>query len=70
MDGNHAVLFSSHIVSDIERIADVITFLVDGSIALSQEKDIITDSWRQLTFKLKDASSTGLISKLLPGGPR
>lgn len=67
MDGNHAVLFSSHIVSDIERIADVITFLVDGSIALSGEKDIITDSWRQLTFKLKDASSTGLIFKLLPG---
>ncbi|WBW50309.1 ABC transporter ATP-binding protein [Peptoniphilus equinus] len=37
-DENHSVLISSHINSDLEKIADYITFIQDGAIILSEEK--------------------------------
>lgn len=38
-DGNKAVLFSSHITSDLERIADYVTFINQGRIIFSENKD-------------------------------
>lgn len=38
-DEDHAILISSHITSDLEKIADYITFIHKGNIKLSQEKD-------------------------------
>lgn len=37
-DENHSTLMSSHITSDLERIADYITFIDNGKILLSDEK--------------------------------
>lgn len=34
-DENHAILFSSHITSDIDKIADYLTFIHDGEILFS-----------------------------------
>lgn len=38
-DGKHSILFSTQIVSDLEQIADYITYIKDGQIVLSDEKD-------------------------------
>ena len=38
-DENHSILMSSHISSDLEKIADYITFLHKGKILFSREKD-------------------------------
>ena len=40
-----SILFSTHITSDLERIADFITFINDGEIVFSEEKDIILETW-------------------------
>jgi ABC-2 type transport system ATP-binding protein len=42
-DENHSILMSSHITSDLERIADYITFIDNGSLLLSDEKYIIQE---------------------------
>ena len=38
-DENHSVLISSHITSDLEKVADYISFIHDGEIIFSQSKD-------------------------------
>ena len=40
-DENHSILLSSHITSDLEKIADYITFLHEGKVLLTVEKDEI-----------------------------
>ena len=41
----HAVLLSSHIVSDLERICDYIAFLHKGRLMLCEEKDVLLDKF-------------------------
>lgn len=38
-DENHTILLSSHIISDIEKIADYVTFIHKGRIVFSKSKD-------------------------------
>ena len=40
-DESHAVLLSSHIVSDLEKICDYIVFLHKGKLLLCEEKDVL-----------------------------
>lgn len=40
-DEQHAVLLSSHITSDLDRIADYVTFLHAGKAVLSENKDTL-----------------------------
>ncbi len=40
-DGESSILISSHITSDLERIADYITFIHQGKIVMSKNKDDI-----------------------------
>ena len=42
-DESRGVLFSSHITSDLERIADYITFLHGGKVVFSRPKDELRD---------------------------
>ncbi len=42
-DERHGILMSSHITSDLEKIADYIVCIDDGRIVFSVEKDAITD---------------------------
>jgi len=44
-DESKAVLFSTHITSDLEKTADYITFIHDGAVVFSLPKDDIRDSW-------------------------
>lgn len=40
-DESHAILISSHIVSDLEKLCDYIAFLHQGKLLLCEEKDVL-----------------------------
>jgi len=40
-DENNSILLSSHITSDLEKIADYITFIHDGNVIFNEEKDTL-----------------------------
>lgn len=44
-DGKRSVLFSTHITGDLDKIADVITLVIDGKIHESMSIDIIEDKY-------------------------
>lgn len=44
-DENHAVLISSHIVSDLEKLCDYIAFLHKGRLLLCEEKDKLQEEY-------------------------
>ena len=41
----HSVFISSHIISDLEKICDYITFIKDGEIIFTAEKDSLTEKY-------------------------
>ena len=45
-DEEHGIFVSSHITSDLENIADYITFINNGEIVLSKTRDEILDKMR------------------------
>ena len=44
-NGENSILVSSHITSDLEHIADYITFISDGRILLSKTRDELLDEY-------------------------
>ena len=44
-NGENSILFSSHITSDIESIADYIIFIDNGKLVFDKEKDDILDNY-------------------------
>jgi ABC-2 type transport system ATP-binding protein len=44
-DERKSVLFSTHVTSDLERIADYVTFIRDGEVVVSLPKDELRDGW-------------------------
>lgn len=46
LDENKTILFSTHITSDLEAIADYIAYIQKGSLLFMEEKDVILDSYR------------------------
>lgn len=44
-DGQHAVLLSTHITTDLDRIADRILILSDGQLKLDESKDVLLDEY-------------------------
>jgi len=45
-DENKAVLFSTHITSDLEKVADYITFIIGGKIEFTGDRDDLLDTYR------------------------
>ena len=61
-DEDHAVLLSSHIVSDLEKICDYIAFLHRGRLLLCEEKDRLSEAygiWRGSADGLDPAAVCG-----------
>ena len=50
-DENHSILLSSHITSDLEKVADYITFIHDGSIIFSETKDVLKYNYAVMRCK-------------------
>jgi ABC-2 type transport system ATP-binding protein len=53
-DGEHAVLYSTHVLSDINRLADELAFLRDGQLVLRTGRDELSERWRRVSFRLQD----------------
>ncbi|MGO4106384.1 ABC transporter ATP-binding protein [Paenibacillus sp. YAF4_2] len=51
VDGEVSILFSTHITSDLEKCADYITFIANGQIIKSAEKDEFIESYRLVNGK-------------------
>lgn len=47
-DESRSVLFSSHNTHDVEQLADTITFLHQGRVLASQDKETFLESWRRV----------------------
>ena len=51
-DGERSILYATHILTDIARLADELVFLVDGKLLQRSSKDDLLDKWRRITFRL------------------
>ncbi len=47
-DETRSILFSSHNTLDVEQISDYITFIYDGRVIESRDKEKFLDGWRRL----------------------
>lgn len=63
-DGNHSILFSTHITSDLEKCADHILYIKDGRIIANNTKECMIAEYR-LVSGAKDALSSDLKSKMI-----
>lgn len=53
-DEKHSILISSHITSDLEKIADYITFINNGKIIFSKTKDSLSNDYAVLKCGIND----------------
>ena len=63
-DGEHSILFSTHITSDLEKCADYITYIKNGQILASTEKENFRTNYISVAGK-KDQLSTDLEGKII-----
>ncbi len=53
-DGERSVLFSTHITSDLEQVADYITLVNQGNMIFTGSMEDLLDSYRLIKGKLRD----------------
>lgn len=63
-DESRAILFSTHITSDLEKIADYITFIQNGTLLFTGEKDAFLEAYTLVRGGAADLSAA-LRSRLL-----
>lgn len=57
-DEKNGVLFSTHITTDLEKVADYITFIVDGNIKFTGEKDKLLETYLLIKGSPAEITST------------
>ena len=65
-DDDHTILASSHIISDIEKAADYVTFINNGKIVFCEEKDRLMEKYRLVKCgndELNTVDSSAIIGK-------
>ncbi|MDO5498950.1 MAG: ABC transporter ATP-binding protein [Propionibacteriaceae bacterium] len=60
-DESHSVLFSTHITTDLEKIADHVTVIHDGRIVTSSTRDELLDGYRMVR-----GAASGLVPEVRP----
>ena len=53
-DGQHSILFSTHIISDLEKCADYITYIKAGRIVCSTDSETFKDAYRLVSGESED----------------
>lgn len=56
-DGAHSILFSTHITSDLEKCADYITYIKQGKILASTDRDSFRESYISVAGKKEQLTS-------------
>ena len=67
-DEDHAILISSHIVSDLEKLCDTIAFLHKGKLLLCEDKDTLREEyalWHGTAEQLAELDAAAIVSKRL-----
>ena len=67
-NGDHSVLFSTHISTDLEKIADYITILSGGKLFYTGEKDVLMEKY--VILKGDQRKVSGELEKNLIGARR
>ena len=65
-DESHSILFSSHITTDLEKIADTIMFIHKGEIVFSESKDVLLYEyglWKGTEEQAKEIPSQSILGK-------
>ena len=65
-DENHAILISSHIVSDLEKLCDTIAFLHKGKFLLCEDKDTLREEyalWHGTAGQLEELDKNAIVSR-------
>lgn len=63
-DEDHAILVSSHIVSDLEKLCDTIAFLHKGQLLLCEDKDALRDEyalWHGTAQQLEELDPSAIL---------
>ncbi len=63
-DGQHSILFSTHITSDLEKCADYITYIKQGEILASTDRETFHNSYISVAGK-KDQLTSEVESKII-----
>jgi ABC-type multidrug transport system ATPase subunit len=50
--GERAILYTTHILPEISRLADDLAFIDSGQIWLRTPKEDLNDRWRKISFRL------------------
>ena len=56
-DENHTILISSHILSDLEKVADYIAFINDGKVLFVEAKDELKENYGICTLSNKEVEN-------------
>lgn len=56
-DENHTILISSHILSDLEKVADYIAFIHDGKILFMETKDELKENYGVCTLSNEEVNN-------------
>lgn len=70
MEEDHSVLISSHIIGDLEKIADYAAFLHRGRLMLCEEKDRLREKYRMIKGSREDIMRLEREGRLLLAGIR
>ena len=62
-DETHAILISSQIVSDLEKLCDYVAFLHKGKLLLCEEKDLLLSEYGILHCKPEELPEEGILHK-------
>lgn len=62
-DETHAILISSHIVSDLEKLCDYVAFLHKGKLLLCEEKDLLLSEYGILHCRPEALPEEGILHK-------
>ncbi len=52
--GENAMLYATHVLSDINRLVDELAFVDAGQVVLRTGKDSLTESWRRISFRMPE----------------
>lgn len=63
-DEGRTVLFSSHLLDEVQRVSDHVAMLHDGRLILSGRLDTVLEQHSQITVRLREATDT---SPTIPG---
>lgn len=63
-DETRSILFSSHNTLDVEQVSDYITFIYNGHIIESRDKETFMDGWRRLRLTNSNNSQLPTLSNI------